>query len=235
MRVIKAQGNIAGNTNNETNELKMTIKFTVKKQVKRVAKRIVTTAFYFKLSKYCLSVLIIVACILLVKPSYLYAKSVIAQVLLNHAWYKSQQLDDDFLPWQWSDSYPIAKLSYPKSNQSWIVLSGMTGRAMAFAPSWLEDSAGPNQYGNTIISAHNDSHFSVLESAEIGDQFLLEDKSGEVLSYRIASIDIVSEKDVSPYQFEDETMITLITCYPFQATNLSKTERLVVQAFKDIF
>lgn len=185
-----------------------------------------------KLSKYISYSLIIVACFLLAKPSYLFAKSVAAQLLLDHAWQKSQQLGDKYLPWQWSDSYPVAKLTDAKNHNSWIILSGMTGRAMAFAPSWLEDSAKPNQYGNTVISAHNDSHFSTLENTMVGDRFVLEDKHGVVFNYRVITIHIVPEGDTSPYEFEDETMITLITCYPFEVMNTPKTHRIVVQAIK---
>ncbi len=52
----------------------------------------------------------------------------------------------------------------------------LTGRTMAFGPGWLQDSAKPNQIGNTVISAHNDSHFAILENVNIGDIFQLEDK-----------------------------------------------------------
>lgn len=185
-----------------------------------------------KIGKYLSFLMIAIACFILVKPSYMFAKSFVAQLLLNHAWQQSQQWGDKHFPWQWSDSYPIAKLTDEKSNQSWIVLSGMTGRSMAFAPSWLEDSARPNQYGNTVISAHNDSHFSVLENIIIGDHFWLEDKHRKVINYRVIAIDVIEEGDASPYHFQDETMITLITCYPFEVTNTPKTKRLVVQAVK---
>jgi sortase A len=192
--------------------------------------------------------LIVIACLLLIKPSYLYAKSVLAQVLLNYTWQTTQQAyqqsqqekpqqyqdkDQKHLPWQWADSYPVAKLTYKKNDVSWIIMAGMTGRAMAFAPTWLEDSAKPNQYGNTVISAHNDSHFNVLENSDIGDEFLLEDQQGKILSYRIMTIDVVPQYDISSYLFQDETMITLITCYPFEVTNIAKTQRLVIQAVND--
>lgn len=183
-------------------------------------------------TKYLALLLMMVACLLLAKPSYLVAKSLVAQLLLQHAWQQSQQLDGRHLPWQWSDSYPVARLTDSKSTASWIVLSGMTGRAMAFAPAWLEDSALPNQYGNTVIAAHNDSHFSGLENSALGDVFLLEDRHRQIVSYRVVSIAIVAEQDASPYQFQDQTMLTLITCYPFSISNHHKRQRLVVQAVK---
>jgi len=218
--------------------------------------------FNRKFYKIILISLVIMACLLLIKPSYMVAKSVLAQVLLNHAWSEAQQQNNDQkrLPWQWADSYPVAKLTYIKKSgtsgafgdstgdftrnstsvvtevnkeeESWIILAGMNGRAMAFAPTWLEDSAKPNQYGNTVISAHNDSHFNALENIELGDDFLLEDQQGAILNYNVMTIDVVNKHDISPYLFQDETMITLITCYPFEATNTPKAQRLVIQAVK---
>lgn len=186
----------------------------------------------FNVSKVLLLTCIAVACLLLVKPSYLYAKSVLAQVLLNKAWLQTQQQGKKHLPWQWADTYPVAKLTFKKEKVSWIVLAGMTGRAMAFGPTWLEDSAKPNQYGNTVISAHNDSHFTVLEKTIVGDKFIIEDNQGKKFIYRVMTINITSSDDVSPYLFQDATMLTLITCYPFEITSLAKKQRLVVQAMK---
>lgn len=190
---------------------------------------------YFTLSfnKFNLSVIAVLACFLLAKPCYLYTKSVVAQILLHHSWQKSLVSGEKSLPWAWSDSYPVAKLTNVKSQESWVILSGMTGRAMAFAPTWQEDSALPNEYGNTVISAHNDTHFRDLQSIELGEKFLLEDINGRVVVYRTISIEVVSLNDISPYLVQDATMITLITCYPFEPTNTDKKERLVIRAIKD--
>ena len=113
---------------------------------------------------------------------------------------------------------------------SWIILSGMTGRTMAFGPGWLQDSAQPNQPGNTVISAHNDSHFEILEKVNIGDIFQLEDNKGDTINYQINNMKIVNENDNSAYQFNEHTMLTLITCYPFTLANTKQTKRLIVTA-----
>ena len=54
--------------------------------------------------------------------------------------------------------------------------------------------------------------------------------SGSGLNAQTTKMRIVSENDVSPYHFQDGTMITLITCYPFEITNEAKIQRLVIQA-----
>ncbi|MFQ3311972.1 MAG: sortase A [Colwellia sp.] len=92
----------------------------------------------------------------------------------------------------------------------------MMGRVMAFTLICLDDSAKPNQYGNTVISAHNDSHFNVLENSDIGDEFLLEDQQDKILSYRVITIDGVPQYDILSCLFQDEILITLITCTPLK-------------------
>ena len=67
-----------------------------------------------KLSKIIVLSLAFVACLLMIKPSYIYAKSVLAQVLLNKAWQESQQAVQSKIkhqPWAWAVSYPVAKLT----------------------------------------------------------------------------------------------------------------------------
>jgi len=188
--------------------------------------------------------LILIACSVLSasQPLYMLAKATLAQVLLERTWYEVKQSPTiNKAPWAWADAYPVARLSYTKGDKAkgnknservWIILAGMTGRNMAFAPSWLQDSAKPNNVGNTVISAHNDSHFSVLENVKVGDAFSLESRDKRLMKYIVSDIFIVDETDNSAYQFSDETLLTLITCYPF-SVNLSsanKPKRLIVQA-----
>ena len=193
----------------------------------------------------------LLATALAVEPVYMYGKAILAQQLLQYAWQQNQEKHQKAtnnhhdiapaLPWYWADTYPVAKLTYIKKatkQTSWIIVAGMSGRTMAFGPAWLQDSAKPNQYGNTVISAHNDSHFSALAEIAIDDEFLLESVTGEILSYQVSQLIVVDENDNSAYQFSDQTLLTLITCYPFtssassiyQQNNQAKTQRLIVQA-----
>ena len=116
------------------------------------------------------------------------------------------------------------------SEISWIILAGMTGRTMAFGPGWLQDSAKPNKHGNTVISAHNDSHFSILENVNIGDTFILEDQSSGKEQYQITTMGIVNEHDNTAYEYSEQKMLTLITCYPFTLNPGNKSKRLVITA-----
>lgn len=187
---------------------------------------------------------IVIASIFCIEPLYLLSKATLAQYLLQQTWQQTIKGAKKVTPWPWADTYPIAKLTYlgslptnlgnkhmqNKQAYSWIILSGMTGRTMAFGPGWLQDSAKPNHIGNTVISAHNDSHFAILENVNIGDVFQLEDNSGKTKQYQINHMRVVDENDNSAYEYHENTMITLITCYPFSLSNTNKTKRLIVTA-----
>lgn len=199
-------------------------------------------------------ILVLTAIALAINPIYLLSKAYYAQILLQQAWQKTliynqsislegHYKDNDvhkgnntkrFPAWSWADGYPIAELTYQPINgdkTSWIVLAGMSGRNMAFAPGWLQSSAQPNTVGNTVISAHNDSHFKVFERLKMSDILLLTSQQGETLRYQVNSIEITNEEDESAYQYTNAKQLTLITCYPFSATATAKSQRLVIKAF----
>nr|WP_246283114.1 class GN sortase [Marinifaba aquimaris] len=159
------------------------------------------------------------------------AKAIAAQFLLEWSWRQNMMSEQkDQAPWFWADTTPIAKLSYQKQQVSWIVLAGLNDRNLAFGPSWQQDSAKPNRFGNTIIAAHNDSHFAVLEEAKIGDTLTLQNNSGLSLDYQIAEIEIVDENYNGWNQVTDDTRLTLFTCYPFELAAQDNQQRLMITA-----
>ena len=182
--------------------------------------------------------LVIMAVSLSAKPIYIVAKAYLAQHLLNKAWQETLAGNNSKAntqkPWAWADTYPVGRLAFMDEqgnfNNEWIVLAGFSARTMAFGPAWLQDSAMPNQSGNTVLSAHNDSHFKQLQNLEIGDKLMLESKDAQQLTYQVTEITIVEQNDNRAYEYIDGKTLTLITCYPFTISRLPKTKRLIVQA-----
>jgi sortase A len=79
-----------------------------------------------------------------------------------------------------------------------------------------------------MIAGHKDSHFSFLESVQLGDSLQLEGISGDV-AYEITSLEILdSSKNQLPVADNDELL--LITCYPFNLLQMNGPLRLVVTA-----
>lgn len=161
--------------------------------------------------------------------SYIYAKAQIAQHLLNHAWSKTLNGEEKVKPWDWADTYPIAKISFSTQNKNFIVLAGGSGRNMAFGPGHISATPLPGQGGNSVLVGHRDTHFSVLEYLENDDpiHIQLENKH---LSYTVTNVFIVDEYQSEVMQEQDTEMLTLITCYPFSAIQAGGPLRYVVQA-----
>lgn len=157
-------------------------------------------------------------------------KAEIAQILLERAWHAVRAGNDDARPWPWADTSPLARLSIPQLDVAWIVLSGASGRNLAFAPSHLDGSALPGDPGVTLIAGHRDTHFEALAELTEGTDLVLETAAGEIYRYDVSMLEIV-DSTKSTLRLDSETpMLILTTCYPFDALNPGGPLRFVVQA-----
>jgi sortase A len=109
---------------------------------------------------------------------------------------------------------PIAALSIPRIRLSAMVLQGSDGRTLRRGPGHVENTAFPGEPGNMVIAGHRDSFFRSLQNINLGDDIFLDTREGP-LQYRVTSVRVVDPGDVSVIARTDETVLTLITCYPF--------------------
>jgi len=154
------------------------------------------------------------------------AKAALAQVLLERAWVKHQQTGEAVKPWPWADTSPVAELTSKRLDAKWIILKGSSGQAMAFAPSMMDPALLPD--GVTLIGAHRDTHFRGLEKVAIGDIFTLDEGLGTPASYRVLETMIVHKDQVFLERSGGETLMLLVTCYPFEAVVPGGPMRFVV-------
>ncbi|MDX1562379.1 MAG: class GN sortase [Gammaproteobacteria bacterium] len=158
------------------------------------------------------------------------AKALVAQQLLEHAWAQERAGSGDAKPWPWADTSPIARLEIPSVGRDWIVLSGASGRNLAFAPSHMNGSALPGERGVTVIAGHRDTHFSVLAGVATGDEIVLERGDGSTVRYWITGTEIVDSTHAALKLDADLPMLVLVTCYPFDALTAGGPLRYVVTA-----
>ena len=109
-------------------------------------------------------------------------------------------------------------------------LAGDSGRVLAFGPGHRAGSAMPGAAGNSVISAHRDTHFAVLEELAIGDLIRVENVEGHTIPYRVDRLDIIDEHDLSVTEQRGIDQVTLVTCWPFDAITPGGPLRYVVQA-----
>jgi len=165
---------------------------------------------------------------------YIYAKAGLAQYLISKAWHQTQetriQAQTRIPPWAWADTWPVARLIFPASEKQLMVLNGASGRTLAFGPGYLTSSAYPGKPGNTVILGHRDTHFSVLHALQHGQTILLETADGVTIEYEVSDTMILDESQTDVLGDFDTAMLTLITCYPFDAIMPGGRLRYVVIA-----
>ena len=165
----------------------------------------------------------VVACLLclgfwqLGQGAYIPAKAWLAQELMVRAWMRTQQDDDRMAPWPWADTWPVARLSAKSGDVDLIVLAGGSGRTLAFGPGHLSASALPGDRGNSVIAGHRDTHFSFLRDIEIGESLLVERTGGRRHLYKVIGIDVVDSRRGSLVLDTDASVLSLVTCYPFDS------------------
>ena len=88
----------------------------------------------------------------------------------------------------------------------------------------------PGEIGNTIIAGHRDTHFQFLRNIQAGELIGMETASGQGHLYKVIGIDIVDSRKGSLLLDTQAAMLTLVTCYPFDAREAGGPLRYVVTA-----
>ncbi len=69
---------------------------------------------------------------------WIHAKALLAQVLLERAFEQTLATGAPVKPWPWADTWPVARIEFPRLGKSVIVLAGSSGQALAFGPGHVE-------------------------------------------------------------------------------------------------
>ena len=150
--------------------------------------------------------------------AYIPAKAVVAQVLLERAWARTQEGETDIKPWPWADISPIAELSVPRLHEREIVLEDTSGEAMAFGPGHMPNTPMIGAKGTAIVAAHRDTQFRFLRELEQGDIITAAMADGRRSMYRVTSFGVVraDSSGLDPAEGGPAgSRLALVTCYPF--------------------
>ncbi len=161
---------------------------------------------------------------------WIVAKAVAGQVLLQLAWQRSLESATPLAPWPWADTRPIARLYAPAQHANLLVLSGATGRTLAWGPGHLDGSAAPGGPGHAVITAHRDTHFAFLAHVAPGEEIVVERVDRSRHRYRIVATTIVDHRALRLASDVAVPTLTLVTCWPFDAVNPGGPLRYVVTA-----
>ncbi|MEX2126532.1 MAG: class GN sortase [Woeseia sp.] len=158
------------------------------------------------------------------------AKAWLAQELMQRAWRRAESGERDVPPWPWADTWPVARLSATGGDVELIVLEGGSGRTLAFGPGHLSVSVLPGERGNSIIAGHRDTHFQFLQHVRDGDSINVDMPDGRSHLFRVVGIDVVDSRRGSILLDTESPMLSLVTCYPFNAREAGGPMRYVVTA-----
>jgi sortase A len=162
--------------------------------------------------------------------AYIYAKAALAQYLIHHSWQQTLKTKVPSKPWPWADTWPVARMLVPKHQVDLIVLAGSSGRTLAFGPGHQSASVFPGKVGNSIISAHRDTHFKFLARVRPGDEILVQNAQGVTKRFHVTEARIVNSQLTTLSLDYPSPLMTLVTCYPFDAITPGGPLRYVVFA-----
>ena len=179
-----------------------------------------------------MAVLLAVGAVNLGQGLYLPAKAAFAQFLLQRAWQRGETapevIDASLRPWPWADTYPVARLTGARLPNEIFVLSGGSGRTLAFGPGHLEHTVLPGDSGNSVIAGHRDTHFRFLADLQAGDRLRIDRRDGSHRIFEVTGLDVVDSRHAAITLDTDRPTLTLVPCYPFDAIEPGGPMRYVV-------
>jgi sortase A len=162
--------------------------------------------------------------------TYIHAKAQLAQILLERAWQRTLAGEQAVKPWPWADTWPVARLIAPAQGANLLVLSGASGRTIAFGPGHMDGTPLPGAAGNSVIGGHRDTHLAFLRTVKRGETLTVERADGRRTNYRVTDLDVLDKRDTWVAKNEGPSRLTLVTCWPFDALRAGGPERYVVIA-----
>jgi len=160
---------------------------------------------------------------------WVHAKAIVAQALLAQAWSDSLVGEARVKPWPWADTWPVARLRMPERGIDVIVLEGVSGRTLAFGPGHMQGSVLPGEPGNSVIAGHRDTHFAFLRDVVVNDRFTVETATGAAW-YQVETVAVRDARTTRLRLDHDDAMLTLVTCWPFDAIEPGGPLRHIVTA-----
>lgn len=155
-----------------------------------------------------------------------------AQLLISAAWRREHALSQIAAPWPWADTWPVAKLTVGEGTAATtlVVLEGSSGRNLAFGPVHDAASVAPGALGNSVIEGHRDTHFKILRTSKPGDRVTVEALDGSRSEFVVTDVRIVDSRRTRIALNANAALLTLVTCYPFDAIKPGGPLRWLVTA-----
>jgi len=125
---------------------------------------------------------------------------------------------------------PIGRIEIERVGLQAIIVESTTPEALRRAVGHVEGTALPGEDGNAALAGHRDTFFRGLRDVRLNDIIRIDTLDGS-WEYRVESIRVVDPENVEVLKASASPMLTLVTCYPFNAVGPAP-RRYIVQAGK---
>lgn len=177
------------------------------------------------------AILLVIGCFQLGSGIKIASKAWLSEYLIEQAWSRTLAGESNVQPWPWADTWPVAELNIPKLDVSQVVLSGDSGRVLAFGPGMSRYIDAGLAREMTFVSGHRDTHFYFLKDIQNEDTFSLKTAEGKTQYYRVVETRVVDEHWQIPEQVaKGPRVLILATCYLMDENNIQADKRLLVFA-----
>ena len=112
------------------------------------------------------------------------------------------------------DPLVLGRIEIPRIGVSAIVREGDDVGTLAVAVGHVPGTARPGELGNMALAGHRDSFFRALRHIRVDDAIRIR-TAGRQYDYRVASTEVVGPGETRVLGPTAETILTLVTCYPF--------------------
>jgi sortase A len=125
----------------------------------------------------------------------------------------------------------LGRIDIPRLGVSVAVLQGTNSRMLRLGAGHIEDTPLPGEPGNIGIAGHRDTFFRELKDIRPKDEIQLQTATG-LFRYEVDWARVVTPDDVSVLAPSTDSVLTLVTCYPFYFVGPAP-RRFVVRAHRD--
>jgi sortase A len=125
---------------------------------------------------------------------------------------------------------PLGQIEIRSIGLTAMIEQGDNGRTLRRAVGHIPGTALPGQQGNVVIAGHRDTFFRPLRNIHKGDEITLTTLNGSY-RYRVDFTEVVESQDTEVLDASPDSILTLVTCYPFYFVGPSP-KRFIVRASK---
>jgi len=163
--------------------------------------------------------------------AWIHVKAVAAQWLLQHAWQETLTTQQPVKPWPWADTWPVGRLFVQRLDVNQIILADASGESLAFGPGKVRNGTfSDDDSPDLILSGHRDTHFSFVRDLQLGDTISIHTIGGHWQEFVVDTMDVVDSRIDTLTRNQEESLLQLITCYPFDSLIPGGPLRYVITA-----